>query len=1702
MYINQIDQIIDQILDNFYLDVLDGTEIANIIINGSNSNFVEYRDRLNKIILDFVSQIDIEPIQELINNKENIRQIIDIIRRYIAYYLFMFIIYYYKGTQKMFIDNVIQYSKFQETGSFHIKNFFNSENNYQLINFYPMIKDIIKLLFMTDMQKKSIDVNNYAAAIEFLNDLGSEYIDNVLILYSEINGEPTININVHNLIKTIAIRELYLKQEKPIVFRILNEIEENENEYRYIEVIIANEEFIDFNTFKQMLGLDNNTSNEVFAHDFYKMMNQTNALGPGDDIDKKNTMLLQFPFITPIVDDFLRYHKDSERIDVSNDKNFVLPVSNTGNNRNAQLALIYQQRKKKENTRIQLVINKIDNVMEYYSSNVTRNTDFQREIKKYFYQPLVQRKAILYNEVEEINIMKKIINQGRRAMENNEYFLELRHYNAFPYLNFKDFMRYGAVVEVEKTIDVMRYCNIEYAGIMGNSQIELRSGSSENPMHLVGLMVSPFNGAMINCVPKDTLIDIRSIEIHYPTTGDTATIKHVKDTNGYVMFLKIIRHFVINPMKISTGRKIGITIDQEYMDQLRALNRGLWSRTIYWIYDIDLDKVELTHYEDIKASDFQDYIKTLNSEIYDHVMHMLSHKLDSLLVQNSALDQHKIDIFVFMFNKVRGIMGYSASDEREIIVSYLARKPRSKPTNYAYEGQMVTLPRYVIPPRPMVYNVYIDMSDPTSIRTKKIRNVYKPQSTKNEYNNVFNSSNCQHEIEWKELNKIRKVYVNKYNEGLTKFIETYAIETQEADFVCKSCARLLDIKQLVEDGKFDDNQQKVITNYAPMDVALEDLREYQKYDRTIKFIEKTVDRISLITKVNIFVGNAYANRIRRRHLVKNIIDIIVTHNTNMLRQKSPNVNSNSNPTNVNTNENVFFFELDDNIFNFKPNPNNPSEIDLNKFKFNNILLYFILEFLPEITDSQILTMSFDKVGNVFNYEKYSQRLFTDVKIKKSLNTNEMEPALRYPVLCYLLYLLSYFIIKYNLWYMPMSNTKSFNPVIQKSIINSSVDLLNSILIEAGKNPNNMYYQLFAIQFYNQNNHLFKRAPIVQALHKFQSKYGNVRAKAVVINHEITNIHIDRSNPSRSTDVVQFPLRKIITNKMGGGLMFLYSHPGEYLYHYQPIASNRTNCDNGEFYRFRMDNGQLITKNCDDNLPLGTVLKEEYSSRTKEYYYYMLQKMARIRCLCGDKHDFNVQSTTSNICNTCQGDVNHVYTIEELDSLAQNIQRIEDGRIQSYLDSIRQLIESETKHDDKAESLIESLVKQFNTSQGKSEVSIESLVQGAIGKLIATMSTFVGKNTNLGLTKYPLYLNDNVYIIDHNYDGAMLTEPIIILESDGKVTFREDHPFFKTDVFYYTDNRVGQIDVFYHAKTLRLLGYKERQKDYVINNRSNLFFQINYSIKYRIYYMGYESRYIDIKTAFDQNKKIYPNAKNNFYHVLNVAGKEHVKHLKEVTNVTQKYINLVKYFGNVPLDPVALTTTPVLQIISKYGKLLNNINYGNKDSAFNTWNIMRDYLQFQSVDWKDTTVTLDEENYYLNSDIINYYDLTGGVIMYYFVTELNDIIASNPEKIVKNNLILFIISIINTLYDQYNIDNERNNLDLKRFDYILLGSSVFKDILVKGQSVEVQSSELEDIGESNEAEDARESAQALDIEGRADYEEEYEDEYAEGGGDFD
>ena len=133
-----------------------------------------------------------------------IQYIIDIIKRYCAFYIYLGIAYYYKGDRELFITNVIETSKNIQNGTFIIINFYNSDNNSKLIQMFTIIKDIIQLQDYKTIERIKIILGNepvkYLHTIILLNQIGEDFFNEYFL----------IKDNFHNIIKTFIFRQIYL----------------------------------------------------------------------------------------------------------------------------------------------------------------------------------------------------------------------------------------------------------------------------------------------------------------------------------------------------------------------------------------------------------------------------------------------------------------------------------------------------------------------------------------------------------------------------------------------------------------------------------------------------------------------------------------------------------------------------------------------------------------------------------------------------------------------------------------------------------------------------------------------------------------------------------------------------------------------------------------------------------------------------------------------------------------------------------------------------------------------------------------------------------------------------------------------------------------------------------------------------------------------------------------------------------------------------------------------------------------------------------------------------------------------------------------------------------------------------------------------------------------------------------------------------
>jgi hypothetical protein len=1680
MYANQIDTYIDLVLNRFYLRTLEEPIYQKLTADGGVINLVEYREEINSYIRTFVDAIDITPIIKLINNKDNFILVIDIIKRYIAYYFFLLIAYHYPGTIKDFRNNIIQYSKLQESSGDVIRNFFDSDNNHQLVTFFKLIKDASRILLMTDLQLKTINRESVKEALTLIQSLGKTYVDSYLLEIKEENDNVSVTINIHGLIKTLVFRQIYYFQDRDKVFEILNEIEEDESEYIYIDVVVNTNANTDYETIRN--ALTGRRDANYTALEFFEIIQATMKIVSVKTADEKNLDLIRYPFVTPIVDDFMRYHRDTERLEVEIEQSHLL--TNTGNNvRNIQMALLQQQKKKKDVTRIQVIVNKVDIISDYYSPSVKNNERLHKEIAKLFQNPFSYRKAIMHNHQDEVNVANKMQNQGRRFLEGNEYFQELQEIIYNTYFNFKDFRTYGTTVGItsELPIKVLRYCNIEFKTNHPNSFVEVRSGSPDSLINLVGLAIGPVNGDLIDCVTKEKLIDIRSVVINYLDKKQTGgKVSSVKSTNGYQIYLGIIKLFYIDPITAVIEEHIGAFKNRVKLvrnsDSIVSINPDIASSIIYWEYDTTLDTFDMSTYESFQESNFVEYIRFMNASLAESIHQMLLSKLHRLISGARSQPLYLIEEMVQLFDTAYR-MGLTEQKKTEMINKYYLRRLKISDSVPASNQLPIGRPIYQEEPETGMFLIRIDTRDFTHLRP-----YVKIEAYSKEGRALLNMPRklCQHEEEWKYVDEMKDGNINEFNNAITGFTEKYSIQTPNKEFVCRICGELLPIKDYVADGSFDDAAQKFVSSYVSVDIPLEEHMEYAKYPLTIKFLDSFVNRVSLVTGINVYTGGDKRARQSRQGLIKNILDIILEHNAMNIKKKvSDDIRAKFIKEKYGIDErsnSVYFFDLNDVIF--KPDPSaTAAESNERNLKYNNILLYFLIIFFSELNGPQIVSMTTDGYSNIYHYLNKSIGLFRNLRIKTNTTDLETLPITDYPVLCYLLHTISYYLIRYRLWLYQGTEVRRVMPQLQQIMISSFLDIFNGISSDAGRNKDSYVYLLTSSKMYQSLNNLMRNNLVLDALKTSQIQYASSDLKSPIQKSAFSKkLTPEMIEESRREYLKPF---KLPTFRPSYGKAYLLwssviDHPIDKF-------DGRTVCPDGEYQKLTSKGIEVVSTNCPD-------YHDMESDLIDQVYYYRLEKLATKKCIEGSYHDFQ-ETSSGQVCRLCQKTPDTIYTHQELDQLVNNLHRIQESNYQESV-KIAELDINESELAQKnATAVYEDLMRKY-----KKHFEKVTEISEIADLLINPMESLIGKDASVEPESLPVYIKNNVYLINHNYQGGILPEPMIINQASDKIMFKENHPFFKVDVYYYRDNSTG-TEVYYHAMTLSLLGYREKHRDYTLTTYTNLKLRIILSMKNRLVELGYPSSYIDMSKYSDNLEENTDIDQVNipikrYYRILDTIIQDHIIKIKssitKFASIIHKTINETEGDEEESKSYHMIASTNI--IVSKYRKQIQDIIKPN-EKYFQHWQDVRDLYSYQPVEWEKTVIG-DKLKKSINSSLLNFYDTTSRSMMYYLIVNLKMIYDDIEQESGKITFSQLIFDIINHIFQGYRKDS--GSMEILRYQYIVNQSPFMIDTTRKGQGLTkiieetpedtIQEETDEIITEDGEsAEDLKYEAEALDVE---------------------
>lgn len=421
MYIYEYDILLDKILNSIF-------------------------DDLKKSKIKKLEKIDIKKYISCLNvfdKKSNYDKIILNTKNLINMYIYF----------NYYINNI---DKLDDIKTYLIKEkIFDTNNLGYLINLFKNYNYLNNVLKIINNKEKLLEFYktdvNYKDIIDILNEFGIEEV-NLQLLVKNMDERN------HNTIKLLIFKKIYSLYYRKNIFNL---IFLDVNNKHSIDIIVPKVNKLDYFNVESLLTYKEKKLG--LANDIINMFENLNKK-EFDTNDQIIDSLLNTKLVIPITDEFLRFHKIIDKM-----------------NMNTNI----------KTSRIKNILFKNEQVREFYSLKVRNNKTLLSDISKLFYKPLLHRQAILYNEYDELNIIQKILLAGSGNLIDNNDFLDLKNLRKNSYVNFKNFKKNGINYLTSKNFTAVRYAGInslENKTLLDkNAKVEFRNINKGKPANIVGL---------------------------------------------------------------------------------------------------------------------------------------------------------------------------------------------------------------------------------------------------------------------------------------------------------------------------------------------------------------------------------------------------------------------------------------------------------------------------------------------------------------------------------------------------------------------------------------------------------------------------------------------------------------------------------------------------------------------------------------------------------------------------------------------------------------------------------------------------------------------------------------------------------------------------------------------------------------------------------------------------------------------------------------------------------------------------------------------------------------------------------------------------------------------------------------------------------------------------------------------------------------
>lgn len=547
---------------NFFNDYISRYKFNKSLKKDTN-DFVKYYNK-------FVDTLNYTDIFTHINNDKNQKKVVNIIEKYMLYYVLLRIC--------VNDDKENEQMDEEKNEKLFVEKIFNISNELPILDstaigelvdlylLYNTVVTLIKILKKSNTQEINLNVlpqnEKTIEVIQLFNEIGI----NTIVDFCDVSKKD----GSHNIIISLLIKKLYVKTDKKELTQIIEENDLDNAEFKYITVIEARIKEIDFASLEILFDIDERKTG--IPEDYYKLIDDYKVITLGDieenlnpeyaiqsnllSDDRKIAYLFHKKLLIPITDEILRYNVEAEK--------YLEPAQE-----------IKQSTKQnyKTDTKLNYIVNKIHTIAED-----ARNP----AVKKLYYQPLYYRQSVPYNDIEELKILKKFADIGKVNAENVPSFLDLLSFRVYPYINYHNFAHYGFLHKHYYTTDALRYTNFRFTN---NKNPELVTQIQDKYMQW-----------------RTITHDIFKVNTQHSFNSSIVGVAFPR----YINFLPYdIRCLKLNKsVNIRKYNPNGYKVGKSLFRKLITENK-VFKKTPFWIFDLNTDKFTQDQYEDINIADPQ-----------------------------------------------------------------------------------------------------------------------------------------------------------------------------------------------------------------------------------------------------------------------------------------------------------------------------------------------------------------------------------------------------------------------------------------------------------------------------------------------------------------------------------------------------------------------------------------------------------------------------------------------------------------------------------------------------------------------------------------------------------------------------------------------------------------------------------------------------------------------------------------------------------------------------------------------------------------------------------------------------------------------------------------------------------------------------------------------------------------------------------------